>query len=363
MSTVNDIINQVNRLSGYRLDNSVNASGSNTAVSGTISTSGIYPGAIIKSDQVLRIIEALDGTSTDTIIISGSLLTSGSNVFRGTTTLSGSLALNFVSESQFLLISGGLVKGTNDIPSSSFSTSASYATTSSLPLLGIVTASAIASTVTFTKGDKTTFDIVISQSGSVETASYTLFAENAGTSSIAITASYVKNAQTASFLANSTVPNEAARYALTSSNIYPGLLVYQEDVRLTFLLVDITNVNNSNGWMVMLTGGSSVSGSQTISGSLNVLGSITGSLFGTASYALTASFAINAGSSFLITTGSVVAQVSVDPTSLFFINSGSTRLINVNNEGVLMLNQLSSAPNAVTGGLYFDTSGNFFVGL
>ena len=182
-------------------------------------------------------------------------------------------------------------------------------------------------------------------------ASYALYAESA---SYSLTASYALNAPV-------TVPNEAARYALT--NIYPGLLVYQEDVRLTFLLVDITNATNAYGWMTMLTGGSSVSGSQTISGSLTVLGSITGSLFGTASFALTASYALNASSPFSITTGSVTAQVDVNPSSIFLINSGSTRLLNINNEGVLMLNQLSSAPNAVTGGLYFDNTGNFYVGL
>lgn len=351
MSTINDLIDQVNNLSGYRLPNSVNASGSNTAVSGTISTEGIYPGAIIKSDQVLRIIRALDGTATDTIIISGSLLTSGSNVLNGT------LALPFIDEANYLFVTGGLVTGSTTIPSASFASSASYAITSSLPLLGIVTASVASTTITFTKGDQSTFDLVISQSGSIESASYALYAESAGT------ASYVQTAQTASFLANSTVPNEAARYAIGSANIYPGLLVYQQDVRLTFLLVDTANAANANGWMTMLTGGSSVSSSQTISGSLTVLGSITGSLFGTSSYALTASYALNASTPFSITTGSIIAQVNVDPSSLFLIKSGSTRLLNVNNEGVLMLNQLSSAPTAVTGGLYFDTSGNFFVGL
>ena len=160
-----------------------------------------------------------------------------------------------------------------------------------------------------------------------------------------------------------TVTNEAARYALAPANIYPGLLVYQQDVRLTFLLVDTSNVANANGWMTMLTGGSSVSGSQTISGSLVVLGSITGSLFGTASYALTASYAENAGSSFSITTGSIVAQVNIDPTSLFLVKSGSLTLLNITNEGVLALTPSSITPTAVSGGLYFDTTGNFFVGL
>ena len=179
-----------------------------------------------------------------------------------------------------------------------------------------------------------------------------------------------------------TVTNQAARYALAPANIYPGLLVYQQDVRLTFLLVDTSNVANANGWMTMLTGGSSTSGSQTISGSLIVLGSITGSLFGTASYALTASFfsgsvsnavsasyaltasyVENAGSSFSITTGSIVAQVNIDPASLFLVKSGSLTLLNVTNEGVLALTPSSITPTAVSGGLYFDTTGNFFVGL
>lgn len=245
----------------------------------------------------------------------------------------------------------------SNVASASFAT---YAATSSLPLLGVVTASVDASTITFTRGDQTTFDIVVSQSGSVQTASYAFYAENAGTALAATTSSF---ALTASFALNApvTVPNEAARYALT--NIYSGLLVYQQDVRLTFLLVDTANAANANGWMTMLTGGSSVSSSQTISGSLTVLGSITGSLFGTSSYALTASYALNADSPSSITTGSIVAQVNVDPSSLFLIKSGSIRLLNVNNEGVLMLNQLSSTPNAVTGGFYFDNTGNFYVGL
>jgi hypothetical protein len=245
----------------------------------------------------------------------------------------GELALNTYDGTAFLKQQRGSVQtivqlattagsGSN-VATASFAISASFATTSSFALNFNPSA----------------------------TASYALYAESASYSS---TASYALNAP-------ATVPNEAARYALT--NTYPGLLVYQEDVRLTFLLVDTSNVANANGWMTMLTGGSSVSGSQTISGSLTVLGSITGSLFGTASHAVTASYALNVGSPFSITTGSIVAQVDVDPSSLFLIKSGSTRLLNVNNEGVLMLNQYSSVPTAVTGGLYFDTTGNFYVGL
>lgn len=153
------------------------------------------------------------------------------------------------------------------------------------------------------------------------------------------------------------VANEAARYALAPANIYPGLLVYQQDVRLTFLLVDTSNVANANGWMTMLTGGSSVSGSQTISGSLIVLGSITGSLFGTASYALTASFfsgsvsnavsasyaltasyVENAGNSFSISTGSIIASVNTDTSSIFLIQSASLPFLNIASNSSLTVN-------------------------
>jgi hypothetical protein len=209
MSSVNDIINQINSLSGFNIpSSSVNVtSGSSspasyttaasyvatTAPSGTISTVGISPGSIITSEQILRIINALNGVSSDTVIISGSLITSGLNEIDGT------LALPFIQDGNYLFMSGGFVTGSPGIASSSFATSASYAATSSLTLLGIVTASATATTITFTKGDRTTFDVTIAQSGSVESASYASFAQNAGaaltaiSSSYALTASYVLN--------------------------------------------------------------------------------------------------------------------------------------------------------------------------
>ena len=83
-------------------------------------------------------------------------------------------------------VTQSIVQLTTTAGSGSVIASASYATyaaSSSLPLLGIVTASANASTITFTKGDQTTFNVTVSQSGSVATASYALFAQNAATAS------------------------------------------------------------------------------------------------------------------------------------------------------------------------------------
>jgi len=229
MSNVNDIISQINSLTGFNIpSSSVNVtSGSSipapyttaasytatTAPSGTISTAGITPGSIITAEQILRIINALNGTSTDTIIISGSLLTSGSTV------IDSSLVLPFIQDGNYLFVTGGFVTGSTGIVSSSFASSASYAATSSLTLLGIVTASATATTITFTKGDETTFDVTIAQSGSVESASYATFAQNAGAALTAISASYAlmanyaKNAETASYVLQAV----SSSYALTAS--------------------------------------------------------------------------------------------------------------------------------------------------
>jgi hypothetical protein len=234
MSNVNDIISQINDLTGFNIpSSSVNVTSGSlspapyttaasyvataTAPSGTISTAGIAPGSIITSEQILRIINALNGVSSDTIIISGSLISSGLNEIDGT------LALPFIEDGNYLFMSGGIVVGSTAIASASFATSASYATTSSLPLLGIVTASATATTITFTKGDQTTFDVTIAQSGSVESASYALFAQNAGTAVTATSASYVLQAVsssyalTASFALNVPTQSVSSSYALSAS--------------------------------------------------------------------------------------------------------------------------------------------------
>ena len=72
MSTLNDIIQQVNSLTGYNMPTSsyVYTSGSvpsgsvvyvipQTPASGTIPTAGIYPGGVIEAQQILNIINAL----------------------------------------------------------------------------------------------------------------------------------------------------------------------------------------------------------------------------------------------------------------------------------------------------------------
>ena len=120
--SVNDLINQINTITGFNIPpTSVTfVSGANvgqpvyiqlpsTAPSGTISTDGIYPGAVIKADHVLRIINALNGEVANDIIIAGTLAVSGSS------TMESSLNLPFVPNEDFIVSVSGSMEPTNTI--------------------------------------------------------------------------------------------------------------------------------------------------------------------------------------------------------------------------------------------------------
>lgn len=124
--SVNAIVNQINSLTGFDIPatsasfvSGANISGpiviyTPTPTSGTISTDGIYPGAIIKADHVLRIINALNGTANNDIIISGSLYVSGS------TTFAQDLNLPFVPNEDFIVSVSGSMEPTNTIDGGTF---------------------------------------------------------------------------------------------------------------------------------------------------------------------------------------------------------------------------------------------------
>lgn len=124
--SVNAIVNQINSLTGFGIPatSASFVSGANiggpiiiytpTPTSGTISTDGIYPGAIIKADHVLRIIKALNGTANNDIIISGSLYVSGS------TTFAQDLNLPFVPNEDFIVSVSGSMEPTNTIDGGTF---------------------------------------------------------------------------------------------------------------------------------------------------------------------------------------------------------------------------------------------------
>lgn len=55
-------------------------------------------------------------------------------------------------------------------------------------------------------------------------------------------------------------------------------------------------------------------------------------------------------------------DIDISPTNLFLIKSGSLNLFQVDNNGVITMNQLATAPTPISGGIYFDKVGNLFIG-
>ena len=452
MSNVNDIINQINRLSGFSIPSSsvTYTSGAltphtssqfpnatvyvpATAPYGTIPTTGILPGAVIKSEQVLRIINALNGVNVNTIIISGSLLTSGSNV------LNGNLALPFIEEGQYLFISGGLVQGT-DIKnaatasyaiSSSHALNADNAITASYALFSEYGTGVIGATATLNQATPLSVWNFNHRLG-VEYPVVTVY-DNATDSVIiprAITPIDANNLQitfagprsghavavvgggyfaTTSGSVRQLVQNTAAytwSFNHGLGDLYPVITVYQSGSNDIIYPANIHAVDLFNTEITFDTPTAGVA-IATVGGYVN----------NTASYAATASFAFLAASAsyfsgsisnaiYALTAshlspfgGGVSAEVTTNPNNLFLIKSGSNTIFNidnvgniitngsisietsgsfssflliknngteyvkVNNEGVLVLHQYDTPPTAISGGMYFDNIGNFYVGL
>lgn len=124
--SVNDIVNYINSLTGYNIPytSASIVSGSITSApivyyqptptSGTIPTTGIYPGAIIEAEHLLRIINALNGVNPNLIILSGSLYVSGS------ATMAQDLNLPFTVDQDVLLSETGSVSGSGVLDGGSF---------------------------------------------------------------------------------------------------------------------------------------------------------------------------------------------------------------------------------------------------
>ena len=179
-------------------------------------------------------------------------------------------------------------------------------------------------------------------------------------------------------------------------NTYDAKVFFKQTTALTSSIVELATISGSGGSVVSAshadyadTAGSAAFA--TTAGSAQTAIS--------SSYSVTSSFALNAGAGDSIVAGAITAQVTTSPSSIFLIKSGSGTLLNmdstgniytngsitvettgslssfmliknngteyvkVNNEGVLVLRQYATPPTAVSGGFYFDTVGNLFVGL
>lgn len=233
---------------------------------------------------------------------------------------------------------------TNAVFASAASTAAS-AVTASYVGNAIVTASVAASTITFTKGDATTFNITVAQSGSVATASYSLFAEAAATASFyggsvvsasfANTASFARSssrAEVAGVAAIATLATSAS-YAIssTSSSYASNAELVDGFDALSFVLTSSFNTF-SGSVSSRLTNAASLTGTNTFSGVNIFNNSVT-------------------ASNVLITSASVLNLLVQYETASVIYSSGSNQFGDAANDIQTLWGQVDvkSGPVTVTG--------------
>ena len=264
--SVNNIINYINGITGYSIPNTEVqfVSGANVAgpviiytpySSGdTIPTNGIAPGQIIRAEHILRIIYALSGITEDTIIISGSFLTSGSNVLNGT------LSLPFIDDQRFLFVSGGYVVGVDLPPSSSYAISSSYSVSSSFAQSTVSSSYSVSSSFATNALTASYF------TGSISNADFAITASHALSGNGSFSGSFSGSLYGTSSWA------ESASFALTAS------------YALNIPVIDLSGYTTTASFNAFTA--SYNTGSFT--------GSFVGTLEGTASWAESASFALSA---------------------------------------------------------------------
>jgi hypothetical protein len=198
--------------------------------------------------------------------------------------------------------------------SASFATTASAANSitftplsASLGINNIITASAVNTTITFTKGDGTQFNVTIAQSGSVQSASFATFATSASTALsvnytdiVNIPALVSSSAQinTGSFTGSFTGPHTGSTFG-TASNAVSASYALSASFAPTVLPNGIVS-----------------SSAQINTGSFS--GSFTGTLTGTSSWAVSASYIIPSG----LPIGTVSSSAQVSYTGLSNIPVG-----------------------------------------
>jgi hypothetical protein len=218
---------------------------------------------------------------------------------------------------------------------------ASYALTASLPLQGLITASAVGSTITFTKGNSSTFNVTVT-TATAETASYVSSSNVDGpygknsilSASYAVTASYVLNAISASY-ALSASQAFSSSYALSASQ------AFSSSYALSASFASTASYSPSSLSASYASTASNVEG-----GTTNYI-----TLWRT-NTALTSSVMYQSGSNITIGGGTVLPSARLEvkgagstsaTVALNVINASSTELLYLRNDGFVGIGTASAA--------------------
>ncbi len=291
--------------------------GDGTSFTMTVDTGSSLPSGVISSS--IQISELGFVTSSATASFVTNSQTSSMSVLSAQT---ASYVLNAVSSSfsSFAVSASYAISSSHEIIKEVSSSHANFADTASKSLDNVLTASVSNNTITFTKGDNTTFALTIdtgsgeplpsgtvssstqiSELGFVTSSATASFITNSQTSSMSVaTASFITTAQTASYVLNSVSSSYAlsASYAVSASHeiikevssSYADTASYVENAQTasfvtTAQTASFVTTAQTASFVTTAQTASFVTTAQTASYVLNAVSS---------SYALTASYAVSA---------------------------------------------------------------------
>lgn len=228
------------------------------------------------------------------------------------------------------------------------------------------------------------------------TSSYSTYAVNALMAVIANTASYVESAQSASYVLNAV----SASFASTASFVRTAQTASYVLNAVSSSFSSTASYINPLTQSVFISGSTQITGSTAIKGDFSVgsagtvdlntsVLNVNAPLFTVPTFALpyspsanvrvvmydavsnalfvTASVPSGPVVTNLIATGSITASVQIGPAAtvpyFFLVQSGSVEMLKVNAERVVVLEARVDVPTAVTGGIYYSASGDFFFGM
>jgi len=312
----------------YTASSAINASASLISISSSYSYTA---SSAISSSYALTASYALNAAAASSFPYTGSAIISGS------LTVTGSIIAT-------LGFSGSLFGTSSQAISASYAYTASSAISSSWSVNSIVTASVLNTTITFTKGDGSTFNVTVSQSGSVATASYAL---------TAATASYVLNAISSSYsyTASSAI---SASYTFTASSAISSSYSYTASSAISSSLSQTASyvVTAQTASYVLNTISASFSSTASYLNPLNQTVTLTGSFNVTGS-------TIQIGNNTLIgntiLSGSIIISGSSSPGSL----TSSIKIYgNIDTNGYVRFNPITTNIDTTVSASYIYVSGS-----
>jgi hypothetical protein len=340
-----------------------------TFASGAVDVNGVYTASAVDATITF---EKGDTTTFDVTI--NNVTSSISSSYAATATSASYSEISgfaYSANSASVAISALLATSASQAVSSSYATTASFAlnagTTVDTGSL-LTTASINDANITFTKGDGSTFDIVVNNVTSSISASYATTADTATSASYATSASQAQNAVTASYYGGTVT---SASYAATSSyatdfEVAGTITALSASITYLTTVFETASVIYSSGSNQF---GDASDDTQTLYGTVNVLtgplnvsgsgvfhNGITGSLDGTAtsaSYAVSSSQAENA---ITANTATSATSASYALTASYVEGGGASSPI-INGDGVDSLIQ-----NIYSASVTTDGTGSVMIG-